>query len=48
MSIFLIHKPLCTTVARFFVVQYTKKGENIPHDPNIYQSAIKYTKWPEN
>jgi hypothetical protein len=37
-------------VARFFVVQQTKKRENIPNDPKIYrmthvyQMILKYTK----
>jgi hypothetical protein len=25
-----------------------QNGENIPNDHKIYQSALKYTKWPEN
>jgi hypothetical protein len=29
-------------VARFFLVQYTKMGENIPNDHKIYQMAITY------
>jgi hypothetical protein len=41
-------------VARFFVVQFTKTGKNIPNDHKLYQSAITYlyqmagklTKWP--
>jgi hypothetical protein len=31
-------------VARFFLVQNTKKGRNIPNDHKMYQIAIKYTK----
>jgi hypothetical protein len=33
---------ISTRVARFFLVQYTKKGKNIPNDNKIY------TKWPKN
>jgi hypothetical protein len=33
-------------VARFFSVQHTKTGKNIPNDHKIYQKAIKYTIWP--
>jgi hypothetical protein len=33
-----------TRVARFFLVQYTKKGENVPNDHNIYQMTTIYTK----
>jgi hypothetical protein len=29
-------------VARFFKVQHTKMGTNIPDDQKIYQTAIKY------
>jgi hypothetical protein len=29
-------------VARFFFVQNTKTGKNIPNDHKIYQKAIKY------
>jgi hypothetical protein len=29
-------------VARFFLVQNTKAGKNIPNDDKIYQMAIKY------
>jgi hypothetical protein len=32
-------------VARCFLAQYTKKGENIPNDHSIYLMALKYTKW---
>jgi hypothetical protein len=27
---------------------YTKTGENVPNDPKLYHSAIKYTKWSVN
>jgi hypothetical protein len=33
-----------TRVARFYLIQYTKKGENIANDHNVYQMAINYTK----
>jgi hypothetical protein len=29
--------------ARFFLVQYTKTGKNIPNDRKIYPMATKYT-----
>jgi hypothetical protein len=29
-------------VARFFLLQHTKTGENIPNYHKIYQTAIKY------
>jgi hypothetical protein len=32
-----------TRVARFFSVQYTKAGKNIPNDHKMYQMAITYT-----
>jgi hypothetical protein len=32
-------------VARFFLVKLTKTGKNVPNDRNLYQMAIKYTKW---
>jgi hypothetical protein len=32
-------------VARFFLVQHTKMGENIINDLKIYRMATKYTKW---
>jgi hypothetical protein len=35
-------------VARFFLLQHTKKGENLPNNHKIYQIATKYTKWPQN
>jgi hypothetical protein len=31
-----------TRVARFFLVQHTKTGENIPNEKRPY---VKYTKW---
>jgi hypothetical protein len=34
-------------VARFFLVQKTKTGENLPEDHKIYQMAKNYTKWPK-
>jgi hypothetical protein len=38
-----------TRLARFFVIQYTKTGENIPKDHYTnYQKAIQYTKTGEN
>jgi hypothetical protein len=30
-------------VARFFSVQNTQNGKNIPNDNKMYQKAIKYT-----
>jgi hypothetical protein len=35
-------------VARFFFVQHTKTGKNIPNNHKIYQIATKYTKLPQN
>jgi hypothetical protein len=32
-------------VARFFLVQLTKTGENIPNDHKIYQMAVKHFQW---
>jgi hypothetical protein len=32
-------------VARFFVAQHTKSGENIPNDHKTDQMTTKYTKW---
>jgi hypothetical protein len=44
-----------TGAARFFLVQHTKTGKNVPSDkqkvPNgysIYHINTKYTKWPQN
>jgi hypothetical protein len=37
-----------TRVARFFLIQHTKMGKNVPELGKIYQTAIKYAKWPEN
>jgi hypothetical protein len=37
-----------TRVARFFLVQYSKTGKNIPNDHKINPKAIKYTKWLSN
>jgi hypothetical protein len=34
-------------VARFFLVQHTKTGKNIPNDYKIDQMTVKYTKWPK-
>jgi hypothetical protein len=31
-----------TRVARFFFVENTKTGKNIPNDDTIYQMTIKY------
>jgi hypothetical protein len=36
---------LCYRVARFFLVQNTKTGENIPNYHKLYQMAIKYFQW---
>jgi hypothetical protein len=36
---------LCVRVARFFWLQQTKTGDDIPNNRTIYQMAIKYTKW---
>jgi hypothetical protein len=33
-----------TRVARFFLVQHTKTGENVPND----HTYVKYTTWPQN
>jgi hypothetical protein len=35
-------------VARFFSVQLTKTGKNLPNSRKMYQMAIKYTQWPQN
>jgi hypothetical protein len=35
-------------VARFFFVQHTKTGKNIPKTHKIYPISIKYTKWQYN
>jgi hypothetical protein len=35
-------------VARFFLVQNTKMGENIPNYHELYQMSIKYNKRPQN
>jgi hypothetical protein len=37
-----------TRVARFFLVQNTKTGENIPNLHELYQISIKYNKRPQN
>jgi hypothetical protein len=34
-------KRLCIRVARFFSVQHTKTGKNVPKRGKIYQVAIK-------
>jgi hypothetical protein len=34
---------LRSSVARFFSVQHTKTGNNIPNDNKMYQMATKYT-----
>jgi hypothetical protein len=36
-----------TRVARFFMLQHTKTGKNVPNNQKIYQMAIKYAKWPK-
>jgi hypothetical protein len=41
-----LYIPMTSRVARFFLVQQTKKGENVPNDHKIYQTAIYHTKWP--
>jgi hypothetical protein len=33
-----------TTVARFFLIQRTKTGKNVPY--KIFYMATKHTKWP--
>jgi hypothetical protein len=33
-------------VARFFLLQNTKTGKNIPNYHKIYQMAIEYFQWP--
>jgi hypothetical protein len=33
-----------TRVARLFMVQHTKTGENIPYNHQIYQMATKYAR----
>jgi hypothetical protein len=33
-----------TEVARFFFVQLTKTGKNVPNDHRFYHRAIKYIK----
>jgi hypothetical protein len=40
---FTIYIPICmqSGVARFFSVELTKPGENIPNNNNIYQTAVK-------
>jgi hypothetical protein len=38
----------CSRVARFFLVQHTKTGKNVPNNHKIYQMATKHTKWPLN
>jgi hypothetical protein len=35
-------------VARFFLVQNTKWGKNIPNYHKIYQMTITYFQWPQN
>jgi hypothetical protein len=37
--------PVSSRVARFFLVQHTKTGKNVPNYHKIYQMSIKYTKW---
>jgi hypothetical protein len=37
-----------TRVARFFLVQNTKTGKNIPNDHKIYHMDITYLQWPQN
>jgi hypothetical protein len=34
-------EPAKTKVARFFSLQHTKTGENIPNEHKIYQKALK-------
>jgi hypothetical protein len=35
-------------VARFFLLRTCQNGKNVPNDHTLYQTAIKYTKWPQN
>jgi hypothetical protein len=44
----MVHRMINTRVARFFLVQYTKTGKNIPNNHKISQMATKYTKWTEH
>jgi hypothetical protein len=45
-----------TSVARFFLVQSTKTGKNLPNDSKIYipsgheafKMVVKYSEWPQN
>jgi hypothetical protein len=41
-----LQQTFVTRAARFFLVQYTKTGENIPNDNKIYQMDKKYFQWP--
>jgi hypothetical protein len=34
-------------VTRFFLVQHTKTGKNIPNNHKLFQIDTKYTKWPQ-
>jgi hypothetical protein len=43
-----LKRDLTSRVARFFLVQHTKTGKNIPNNHKIYQLATKYTKWQYN
>jgi hypothetical protein len=38
--------PMRFRAARFFLVQHTEVGKNIPNKHKIYQKATKYTKYP--
>jgi hypothetical protein len=35
-------------VARFFLVQDTKMGKNIPNHQKVFQMTLKYTQWQQN
>jgi hypothetical protein len=43
-----LRKKNSTRVDRFFSVQHTKTRSNIPNDHRIYQTDVKYSKWPLN
>jgi hypothetical protein len=44
----LFKREIASKVARFFLVQNTKTGENIPNYHELYQMSIKYNKRPQN
>jgi hypothetical protein len=43
-----LRSTLATRVARFFLVQNTKTGKNIPNYRELYQMSIEYNKRPHN